>query len=60
MTVAASEDGDDDDDDVPTEVVKEPPMSGELSMDMFAENWNDSQFWVRVFWGGAVCELDVD
>lgn len=49
---AVDDDDDDDDGDGATPVdevaVKDPPAAdaGELSMDIFAENWNDSQFWV--------------
>ena len=56
--VTAEDDGDDDGDATPDDeaavvkqpaaVVKQPAAddAGELSMEIFAENWNDSQFWV--------------
>ena len=49
--VTAEDEGDDDGDATPDDeaaVVKQPAAddAGELSMEIFAENWNDSQFWV--------------
>lgn len=54
QVVSAADEDDDDDGDNAAPVdeapvpVKEAPAAdaGELSMDIFAENWNDSQFWV--------------
>lgn len=56
QVVSAADEDDDDDDDgdgatpVDEVAVKEAPAAdaGELSMDIFAENWNDSQFWVCI------------